>query len=369
MEVDMMKIPLGMPLFDKEMEEAALGALRNERFVLGESVHKFEEEFARYCGTDYAVSTSSGTEALRIAMIVAGVKPGQAAITSPASFIASANAIVHAQAQPLFADIDLNTYTIDPKQLEKAISAKTKAILPVHLYGYPADMDAIMELAEREKLIVIEDACQAHGAIFNGKKAGSLGLAGCFSFYPSKNMTVCGDGGMITTNDEQIVQQAKKLRDCGRKSQYVHDIVGYTSRLNTVNAAIGRIQLKRLDSWNESRRKAAQFYNILLKGVGDLILPPKESEKILPVYHLYVLRTKYRDELKAYLESQGISCGVHYMLPIHLQPIYQQLYDFKDGTYPMAETLCRTCLSIPIFSNIIEEEIEFICDKIRNFFK
>jgi perosamine synthetase len=364
-----MKIPLAMPMFDKEMEEAALGALRNERYVLGESVHKFEEEFAKYCGTNYAVSTSSGTDALKIALIASGVEPGQAAITSPASFIASANAIVHAQAQPLFADIDLVTYNASPKHIEKAITAKTKAIVPVHLYGYPADMDPINAIARKRQLIVIEDSCQAHGASYGGKKTGNLGLVGCFSFYTSKNMNVCGDGGMISTNDEKIALQAAKLRDCGRKSQYVHDVIGFTSRLNTVNAAIGRVQLKRLDGWNDSRRKVAQIYNQLLTGVGDLILPPKGNEEILPVYHLYVVRTKYRDELKAWLESQGIGCGVHYALPIHLQPIYQALYGFKDGTFPSSEELCKTCLSIPIFPSISREEIAFICERIRDFYR
>jgi perosamine synthetase len=363
-----MKIPLGMPIFDKEMEEVALAALQNERFVLGESVHKFEEIFAKYCGTDYAVSTSSGTEALRIALIASGVESDQAAITSPASFIASANAIVHAQMQPLFADIDLETYTVSPEQIEKAITARTKAIVPVHLYGYPADMDSINNIAEKKKLIVIEDACQAHGASYRGKKTGNLGVIGCFSFYPSKNMTVCGDGGMITTSDERIAHLAAKLRDCGRKSQYVHDVIGYTSRLNTVNAAIGRVQLKRLDDWNDRRRKAAETYHRLLRGVGDLILPPKGSAEIYPVYHLYVIRTKYRDELKTWLESQGIGCGVHYVLPIHLQPIYQNLYGFKEGTYPNAEELCKTCLSIPIFPNISIDEMTFICEKIHNFY-
>jgi len=364
----MMKIPLGMPVFDKEMEEAAVAALRNERFVLGESVYKFEEEFAKYCGTKYAVSTSSGTEALRIAFIASGIKPGEAAITSPASFIASANAIVHAQMQPLFADIDFETYTMSPKHLKRAISDKTRAVLPVHLYGFPADMDSINLIAEERELVVIEDACQAHGASYHGKKTGNLGAIGCFSFYPSKNMTVCGDGGMLTTNDEEIARQAAKLRDCGRKSQYIHDVIGYTSRLNNVNAAIGRVQLKRLDEWNAKRRAAAEEYNRSLTGVGDLVLPPKGSANVSPVYHLYVLRTKHRDELKSWLESQGISCGVHYVLPIHLQPIYQQLYRFEKDDYPNAEELCKTCLSIPIFPNISREEIKFINEKIHDFF-
>jgi len=363
-----MVIPLGRPIFDEEMEKAALDALHKERFILGESVFKFEEDFAKYCGTDYAVSTSSGTEALRIALIAAGVEPGQDAVTTPASFIASANVIIHAQAQPVFADIDLETYTISPKQIEKVVSAKTKAILPVHLYGFPADMDAINLIADRQRLVVVEDACQAHGALYHGKKTGSLGLIGCFSFYPSKNMMVCGDGGMLTTNDGKIARQAAKLRDCGRKSQYVHDVIGYTSRLNNVNAAIGRIQLKRLDGWNAIRRQVAEFYDQTLEGVGDLILPPKGSADIIPAYHLYVVRTKYRDGLKTWLESQGISCGIHYVLPIHLQPIYQEMFGFKENSYPAAEELCRTCLTIPIYPNISKEEIVYITEKVKSYF-
>lgn len=363
-----MKIPLAKPIFNQEMENAAIQALRNERFILGESVSKFEEEFAKYCGTDYAVSASSGTDALRLALLAAGLKRDDAVVTTPASFIATANAIVHAQGQPLFADIDLDTYTISPKAIEKMITSKTKAIIPVHLYGYPSDMDSINSIAKKHDLIVIEDCCQAHGASLHGKKTGSLGSVGCFSFYSSKNMMVCGDGGMLTTNDEKIAHQVAKLRDCGRKSQYVHDEIGYTSRLNNVNAAIGRVQLRLLDAWNDSRRNAAKIYNEQLQGVGDIILPPQSSIDNVPVYHLYVIRTKYRDELKEYLESQGIGCGIHYALPIHLQPIYQKLYGFTEGTYPQAEKLCKTCISIPMYPTMSKSEIFFICEKIKEFF-
>lgn len=356
-------------MFNKEMEDAAVEALRNERFVLGESVNKFEQEFAKYCGTDYAVSTSSGTDALKIALLASGIGSGNASITSPASFIASANAIMHAGARPLFADIELETYTIDPKKLEKAILPEVKALVPVHLFGFPAEMDSINEIAEKHKLIVIEDACQAHGASYNGKKTGSLGLIGCFSFYPSKNMTVCGDGGMLTTNDEKVARMAAKLRDCGRKSQYIHDVIGYTSRLNNVNAAIGRVQLKCLDNWNVLRRQVAKAYNKSLQDIEDLILPPVGSEKVSPVYHLYVIRTKRRDELKAWLESQGISCGIHYAVPIHLQPIYREIFGYEEGSYPAAEELSKTCLSIPIYPNITPEEIDYVSNKIRVFFE
>jgi perosamine synthetase len=363
-----LKIPLGKPVFDDEMEQAALDALHNERFVLGESVHKFEKEFAKYCGSDFAVSTSSGTDALKIAMLAAGINPGQTVVTSPASFIASANAIIHAQGMPVFSDIDPKTNNMDPLELEKIINAKTKAVVPVHLYGFPADMDSINNLAKKHNLVVIEDACQAHGALYHGKRTGSLGLVGCFSFYPSKNMTVAGDGGMITTNDEKIAAAAAMLRDCGRKSQYVHDVVGFTSRLNSVNAAIGRVQLKRLDTWNESRRKTAKIYDTFLEGVGDLVLPPKESTEVKPVYHLYVVRTKYRDELRSWMESQGIGCGIHYALPIHLQPIYREKFGYTENAYPNAEKLCKTCLTIPIFPNITEDEILYITQNIRKFF-
>ena len=364
-----MRIPLGSPIFDKEMEEAAIEALRNERFVLGESVYKFEEEFAKFCGATYAISTSSGTNALQIALLASGVPKGARVITTPASFIASSNAIIHAEAVPSFSDIALSTYTMDPHVLNATVrNLSAKAIIPVHLYGYPCEMDLISEVAEKNNLVLIEDACQSHGAMYKGSKTGSIGDVGCFSFYPSKNMTVGGDGGMIVTNDKKIAELSKKLRDCGRKSQYVHDVVGFTSRLNSVNAAIGRVQLRHLDSWNNSRRKAAQAYDKSLEGVGDLVLPPKGSAEVQPVYHLYVFRTKYRDELKSWLESQAIGCGIHYVLPIHLQPVYREMFGYKEGDYPNAEELCNTCLTIPIFPNITSDEIAYVSQNIQKFF-
>ena len=363
------KIPLAKPVFNKEMEKAAVNALLNERFVLGESVFKFEEEFAKYCGVDYAVSTSSGTDALQIALIALGVTRGHQVITSPASFIASSNVILQVNATPVFADIDLETYTIDAEQVERAISGKTRAVIPVHLYGYPADMDSINEIADKYGLYVIEDACQAHGAFYKGRRVGSLGDVACFSFYPSKNMTVAGDGGMLVTNDEKVANKAAKLRDCGRKSKYVHDLVGFTARLNTVNAAIGRVQLKHLDEWNEKRRRNAQVYDRLLSDLDELILPPKGDNGTWPVYHLYVIRTRHRDDLKEWLESNWIQCGIHYTLPIHLQPIYKQMFGFREGAYPRSEELCRTCLSIPMFPELTLSMINFVSEKIHEFFE
>lgn len=362
-------IPLMKPAFDKEMEKAAVDALSSERFVLGESVFRFEEEFAKYCNVDYAVSTNSGTDALRIALLALGIIPKLQVITTAASFIATSNAVLHAGAAPTFADINMETYTVDPQKIEQAIEARTKAVIPVHLYGYPAEMFSISDVARKHGLYVVEDACQAHGAHYQGKKVGSLGDVACFSFYPSKNMTVAGDGGILVTNNRKLASKSAKLRDCGRKSQYIHDLIGYTSRLNTVNAAVGRVQLKHLDEWNEKRRRNAEAYGRLLSDVVELTLPPKGNRKTRPVYHLYVVRTEHRGDLKKWLESKGVQCGVHYPLPIHLQPIYRKMYGFRKGMYPMSEELCKTCLSIPMYPELSKNEIDFISEEIHEFFE
>jgi dTDP-4-amino-4,6-dideoxygalactose transaminase len=253
--------------------------------------------------------------------------------------------------------------------VKAAIKTNTRALIPVHLYGFPADVDCLKQASTNKKLAIVEDACQAHGAIYKGRKAGSLGDIGCFSFYSSKNMTVAGDGGMLTTNDERICYRATKLRDCGRQSKYVHDMIGYTARLNTVNAAIGRVQLKHLDEWNEKRRRNAETYGRLLSDIEELALPPAGDKDTRPVYHLYVVRTNLRDELKAWLQSQRIECGVHYPLPIHLQPVYVEMFGFKNGSYPRAEELCKTCLSLPMYPELSEKEIRSVCGRIGEFFE
>jgi len=363
-----MKIPLVSPVFDDEMKKAAVVALCSEHFILGESVFKFEEEFARYCGVDYAVSTSSGTSALHFSLLALGVKRGDYVITTPASFVATANVALHVNAVPAFADIDIETYNIDHELLETKVTDKTRAVIPVHLYGFPADMNSILEISRVHGIAVVEDACQAHGAEYYGRKAGSIGDVGCFSFYSTKNMTVCGDGGMVVTDDEKIAKIVAKLRDCGRDSHYGHDIVGFTSRLNTVNAAIGRVQLRSLERWNERRRAIAKMYDSLLSDLDEVVLPPDERSVVKPVYHLYVIRTRFRDELKAWLEQNGIQCGIHYPLPIHLQPIYRKLFGYKEGDFPKSELLCKTALSLPMFPGLEKQEVEYICGKIHEFF-
>jgi perosamine synthetase len=363
------RIPLAVPIFDKEMEDAVLNALYNECFVLGEDVYKFEKEFAKYVGTKYAISTNSGTAALHLSLLALGIKNGDQVITTPFSFIATANAILHAGATPIFSDINIETYNIDPKRIRQNITEHTKAILPVHLYGYPCDMQQIMSIAQHKKIKVVEDACQAHGAEYNGMKIGTIGDVGCFSFYPSKNITVCGDGGMVVTNNEEIATLVIKLRDCGRKTKYEHDIIGYTARLNTVNAAIGRIQLKRLDQWNEKRIQNALTYNRLLSDLDEIVLPPNPKKQIKPVYHLYVIRAKNRDKLKEYLENNGVQCAIHYPLPIHLQPIYKEIFHFQGGEYPMSELASQTCLSLPMHPSLTKDDITYVCEKIHEFYK
>lgn len=365
----MRKIHLGFPIFDEEMKVAALDALENDRYVLGENVWRFEEEFARYVKTEYAVSISSGTHALQFALIACGVKQGVSVMTSTASFVASANVVIHAGGKPIFADIDPLTCNIDPNDLVERLTQDTAVLLPVHLYGYPAEMDELMAIAEERKLYVVEDACQAHGAEYENKKVGGIGDVGCFSFYPSKNMTVLGDGGMIVTDNKEIADAISKLRDAGRINKYEHDEIGYTARLNSVNAAIGRVQLRRLDEWNEKRRNIAKQYVKELRELEDLIkLPPLGSSRIRPVFHLFVIRTVRRDALKSWLEKSGIGCGVHYPIPIHLQPVYRRLYGFKEGDFPVSEMWGNTCLSLPMHPRLEADDVRFICEQIKAFY-
>lgn len=352
------------------MKEAALRSLQNERFVAGESVFKFEEEFARYIGTDFAAATASGTSALTLSLIALGVR-GHEAVTTPASFIASANAIIHAGAEPKFADISQETYTIDPVKVRASLTERTKAVIPVHLYGFPAAMNEICEIASQRGLSVVEDACQAHGASYRGKRLGSIGDVGCFSFYPAKNMTVAGDGGMVVTNEESIIEQVKSLRDCGRMkgAKYAHDLIGFTERLSTVQAAIGRVQLRRLDKWNESRRLIAQKYDALLSDLNEVVTPPHPDTVSSPVYHLYVIRCQRRDELRAWLDKVGIETGIHYPDPIHLQPVYRRMFGYRGGEFPNSEALCRDALSIPMYPTMAASEVELVSDSIHDFYR
>lgn len=361
------RIPLALPIIDGEMKAAALSVLDNEKLVMGESVYKFEEEFAHYCGTKYAVSTASGTAALSITFEALGIGMGQEVVTTPFSFIATANAVIHAGAEPVFADVEPTGINLSADKSRSKTGQRTGAVMPVHLYGHPAAMDEFRDLAMEKGLKLVEDACQAHGAESRGKKVGSIGDAACFSFYPAKNMTVGGDGGMITTDDEELAVAARSIRDCGRNvnSKYHMGRIGYTSRLNSVNASIGRVQLRRLDSWTSSRRRVAEWYRRELNGVEGIKLPPTDKEGDKSVYHLFVIRTPKRELVKGHLEAEGIETGVHYPLAIHLQTPYRQRYGFADGTFPLSESLSNEVLSLPMYPTLEEIEVARICDAVK----
>ena len=361
------RIHLASPIIDAEMKAAALSALENEMMVMGESVIKFEEEFAQYCGTRYAVSTASGTAALSITMQALNIGHGSEVITTPFSFIATANSIVHAGADPIFADVEDSGINLSPSKTLAKIGPKTRAIIPVHLYGHPSRIDEFHDIAAEKGLSLIEDACQAHGAEFIGRRVGSIGDAGCFSFYPAKNMTVGGDGGMITTNNEELADAARSIRDCGRdkNSKYYHGRIGFTSRLNTVNAAIGRVQLKRLEAWTQARRWLAERYRKELENVRDVILPPLERNDEKSVYHLFVIRTKLRDQVKKRLSDSSVEAGIHYPRPIHLQAPYRQTYGYTEGAFPLSESLSNEVLSLPIFPTLTEEEVVRVCETLK----
>ena len=348
-----------------ELQQAIEGVLEGGRFVGGEEVECFEEEFARYCGVRFAVGVGSGTEALHLALLACGVGKGHEVITVPNTFIATAEAITLAGATPVFVDIDPKTYTIDTAQIEGAITERTKAIIPVHLYGQPAHMESILAIAERTKLLVIEDAAQAHGAVYEGKKVGGLGMAACFSFYPTKNLGAYGDGGAVVTDDEEIAQRVMMLRDHGSRRKYRHEIEGMNSRLDTVQAAILRVKLCHVDQWNQQRRERASLYDALLKDAQGVVCPAVRAGSY-HVYHLYVIRTTERDRLREHLESKGILTGIHYPVPLHLQPAYGYL-GIGEGTYPVTERAATEILSLPMCPELGQREVEAVAQEIKGF--
>ena len=345
-----MRIPFFIQEFTDEMEEAVIHALRNESFVGGESVSKFEEEFARYIGTKYAASVSSGNGALQISLMALEIGESHKVITPTNSFIASANCIRMTNARPVLTDIDTNDGSIDLSNIDNNVNA----IIPVHIYGNPCNFDSIKSFVEEQKIPIIEDACQAHGAEYKGKKVGSLGDVGCFSFYPTKNMTVGGDGGMTTTNDEEIVSKIKSIRDNGRKTKNEFDKLGFTMRLNTVNAAIGRVQLKHLDEKTTRRREIVSIYRKNL--VQDCILPENKDGK--SVYHQIVIKHEKRNDIRKELTDNEIGSAIYYETPIHKQPIYQEFgYEL-----PNSEKFSKEIISLPSYPKLTNEQALEICE-------
>jgi len=343
-----------------ELEPAVLKVLESGGYILGPEVAAFEEEFAAYCGASHAVAVNTGTSALHLALLAAGVQPGDDVITTPFTFVASVAAIRYAGARPVFVDIDPLTFAIDAGRLEAAITPRTTAILPVHLYGQMADMDTIMEIARRHGLPVIEDACQAHGAEYRGRRAGSIGLSGCFSFYPGKNLGACGEGGIVVTNDEAQARSMRMLRDWGQSKRYHHDVKGYNYRMDAIQGAILRVKLRHLESWTEARRSHARAYATLLAG-SRLARTPVEARDRRHVFHIYALRSPDRDRLQRILEAAGVQTGLHYPIPVHLQRAHRDL-GYTAGQFPLAEAAAREVLSVPIYPEMTRSQIEYVVD-------
>jgi dTDP-4-amino-4,6-dideoxygalactose transaminase len=341
-----------------ELDRAIKEVIDSSAFAGGPFVEKFERDFAAYCGSRYAIGVGSGTEALWLPLLACGVGPGDEVITVANTFMATAEAITYCGARPVFVDVNETTYTMDPAGLEDAVGPRTKAIIPVHLFGQPADMDPILEFARKHNLFVIEDAAQAHGAKYKGRTAGTLGDAGCFSFYPSKNLGALGEAGAIITNDAELQEKLRILRDHGQVRKYHHEVIGWNCRMDGIQAAVLSVKLAYLESGNSLRRTHALQYNRAFDGMGEVITP-FEASYARHVYHVYAIRVEERDEVTRFLKERAIQCAVHYPVPIHLQKAYQDL-GYKTGSLPISEKIAREFISLPMFPELTEAQINMV---------
>ncbi|HCG99360.1 MAG TPA: transcriptional regulator [Actinobacteria bacterium] len=347
-----------------ELEAAVLDVLRNTQYILGPKVAEFEKALAEYCGTQYAVGVANGTDALVLALDALGVGPGDEVITSPFTFYASAECISRLGATPVFVDIEADTYNLDAAQLEAKITPRTKAIIPVHIFGQPAKMDEINKVADAHGLKVIEDACQAIGAEYRGRKVGTLGDAACFSFFPSKNLGCAGDAGAVVTDDEELAAKVRALRQHGSTKKYYHSLVGYNSRLDALQAAILLVKLGHLDSWHDARREKARRYDELFAGADLDLVTPAALDYAKHVYHLYVVRVPNRASVEAVLKEEGVGCGVYYPVPLHLQEVYSGL-GYKLGDLPVSEAASHETLAIPLYPELKPEDMERIVELVK----
>ena len=345
-----------------EVDAAIASVLESCEFTLGSEVAAFEREFAAYCHARHGIGVNSGTSALHLALLAGGVGPGDEVITVPFTFIATVSAIAYTGARPVFVDVDPSTLTMDPGAVEAAITPRTKAIIPVHLYGRPADMDPIVAIARQHGLVVIEDAAQAHGAEYRGRRAGNLGDMACFSFYPGKNLGAYGEGGMVVTDSPEYTRTLRMLRDWGAEQKYQHVLKGYNYRMEGIQGAVLRVKLRHLDDWTEARRAAAARYDELLVDSGVETPPPAPAMR--HVYHIYAVRTGSRQEWQDALQRDGIHTGVHYPIPVHLQPAFADL-GYRAGQFPAAEHAAREVLSLPMFPELTASECEAVCSALR----
>ena len=347
---------------EAELKETFNRVLTNCSFVLGPEVDKFEKAFAAFLGVEHCVAVTNGTAALQLVLQGLGIGTGDEVITVAHTFIATAEAISATGARPVFVDIDPVSFTMDPAKVEAAITAHTKAIIPVHLYGQTADMDPLNAIGAKHKIPVIEDACQAHGAYYKGRRAGSLGAAACFSFYPSKNLGACGEGGAVTTNDAELAKKVRMLRDHGSVKKYEHDFPAYNLRLEGLQGGVLSVKLPHLDGWNDNRRILAARYNQLF--AGSKVATPKEMPYAQHVYHLYVVLVEQREALKQALHEQGIETGLHYPIPLHLQKAYRHL-GYKEGDFPVSERVASHLLSLPMYAELPIEHVEHVAKAVR----
>ena len=394
MQIPLINLKKQYETIKSDIDKAVLEVLSSAQYIMGENVKQFEKEFSEYIGANYSVSVGNGTDALVIALKALGIGEGDEVITTPFTFFATAESISSVGAKPVFVDVRLDTFNIDPSKIEEKITSRTKAIMPVHIFGQPADMDEINEIAKKHKLKVIEDACQAVGAEYKGRKTGTLGDIACFSFFPTKNLGCAGDGGMIVTNDEKLATICRALRTHGSGAdgnkaynllnnieenvdedkstdntvynplKYYNYIIGHNSRLDELQAAILRVKLKKLDSWNSLRRQHASFYNESLSGT-DLVIP-HEDDYVKHVYHMYILQSEKRQEVVSYLKDKGIATGIYYPVPVHLQKVYTSL-GYKPGDLPNAEYLSSRTFAIPMFAELTDEEKDYIVAEIKTF--
>ncbi|HEX9919728.1 MAG TPA: DegT/DnrJ/EryC1/StrS family aminotransferase [Pyrinomonadaceae bacterium] len=353
----------------REVDEAIGRVVESAAFILGREVEAFEAAFAEYLGAKFCVGVNSGTAAIQLAVTACGAGAGDEVIVPANTFFATAEAVSTAGATPVFVDADPVSYTIDVNKIEAAINARTRAIIPVHLYGQAADLDAVFEIAARHNLSVIEDAAQAHGSLYKGRRVGALGRANCFSFYPGKNLGAYGEGGAVVTNDAEVARRVRLLRDHGSEHKYRHDIIGYNFRLEGIQGAVLNVKLKHLDGWNDLRRAHAERYRELLSGAGGegaALTLPQEMPYARHIYHLYVVQAEERDALQKHLTASGVQTGIHYPVPVHLQPAYASL-GHRAGDFPVAERQAARVLSLPMFPELTAEQIERVAEAVRAF--
>lgn len=366
MPVPFLDLQIQYRAIKEELDPAIQRVIESSAFALGPAVEAFEQKFAAFCGAQHCIGVNSGTAALTLLLRAYGIGPGDEVILPTNTFIATAEAVSHVGATPILVDCEERTALMDVKKVEEVITKKTKAVIPVHLYGQPADMDSLMQLGKKHQLLILEDAAQSHGAARKGKRTGSLGDAAAFSFYPGKNLGAFGEAGAVVTNDAAIAEKIRLLRDHGQREKYHHEEIGWNERMDGIQGAVLSVKLRHLDEWNAKRRQHAEQYQQKLSGIGDIRFF-ETDERSEHVEHLFVIRTAQHDRLQEHLKSKGIATGIHYPIPIHLQRAYAGL-PYKEGDFPVAEKLSTEILSLPMYPELTEEQIEEVCEAMRDFF-